>query len=87
MHCDDQGILCIPIDLLMQSTHVHIDHIGLRIVVNIRNALQQHGAGDHLTCMADKVFEESKLAGREIECSTGPRCSTIEQIEMRIFDL
>src|SRR5215470_1729731 len=75
------------VDLLPQSTDLHVDGIRLRIEVIVPDRLEQHGARDHLPLMANEILEQSKLARLQRDGLVGPLRATAPQIELQVCDL
>src|SRR5579885_3521555 len=62
-----QGGIETGVYLLPQPADVHVDDVGLRIEVVAPDALQQHGARDHLAGVAQQVFQQLELARLQID--------------------
>jgi len=62
----DQRPGVADVEGLPQPAHVHVDHVGLRVEVQVPDAFEQHGARHDLARMPHQVLEQAELASREV---------------------
>src|SRR5215831_1871879 len=81
-----QGRREILVDLLPQSTDLHVDRVGLWIEVVVPHRLVQHGAGHNLSLVPDEIFEKPELSWLQRDWLVGPLCSSPSQVQLQIRD-
>jgi hypothetical protein len=57
--------------LAAQAADLHVDHIGLRIEIEIPYMLEQHGARHQPARIAHQVFQQTELAGLQADEPAG----------------
>src|SRR5688572_21630606 len=50
-----------------QPADVHVDHVGLRVEMQVPDGLEQHGAGHYLAGVAGQVFEQLEFLGGHVD--------------------
>src|SRR2546421_340602 len=71
-HRLDQLDLERVVYLAPQAAHVHVDHVGRALKVVAPDVRLHHIAGDEAVGVANEVFEEGVLFGRQLKRVAGP---------------
>ena len=79
-----QRVIEALVDGGAQPADVHVDHIGLRIEVQIPYGLEQHGARDHLAGAPRQELQQLEFLGGEIDFPARSRDLAAQQVELEI---
>src|SRR5579859_29614 len=85
-HSVDELAGMAAIDLAAQPAHMGLNDVGLGVEVEIPDALQQHRAGHHATCVAQQVFEQLEFAWLQINAPAPTRYGALQEVKPQVGD-
>src|SRR5579871_1710325 len=85
-HIMDHRRLRRLVDLAPQSSHVHVDKVGLRYEFIIPDFFQQHRSRQRLILAPHHVFKQAELTRQEIDRAIPAPGGALDQIKLERSD-
>ena len=82
----DERIGLLTVDLAADASDIDVDDVGRGIEVKIPDVLQQHGARYDVALVANQIFEELKLARKQVDVPPVSVCRARHEVQLQIAD-
>jgi hypothetical protein len=80
----DERVGLLTVDFAANTSNINVDDIGHGIEMEIPYVLQQHRAWNHLTFVANQIFEELEFSWQQFDFSPGAARRSRHEVEVEV---